>query len=239
MFKLIQLQEPTVLFGHDQAVEDPRDGLTLFGPLDEVSKPHGIRYAAIGTEEGIRYFQEWVKKIQGPISNSPPDIARPPFPGFEAVFGIPFLPEPSLRIEIEKQEINRAVHIDDRHQRVYKTVEIFSDRILQATREEDEHIDIWFVVIPDKVYELCRPQSYVQPTLRIKAKKRMSSKYGKRLRKEPSLFHEENVAAAPYQYEVNFHNQLKARLLSQKIPIQIIKESTVAHHKFTDKSGKP
>lgn len=233
------MQEPTILFGHGQALEDPRDGLTLFGPLDEVSKPHGIRYAAIGTEEGIRYFQEWVKKIQGPISNSPPDIARPPFPGFEAIFGIPFLPDPSLQIKIDPKQLMDTVHIDDKHQRVYKTVEIFSERILRTTREEDEHIDIWFVIIPDKVYELCRPQSYVPPTLKIKTKTKMSAKYGKTLRKAPSLFPEENITAIPYQYEVNFHNQLKARLLSQKIAIQIIKESTIAHHRFTDKFGKP
>jgi hypothetical protein len=49
MMQLIRLPEPKLLFGHNQSVEDPRDGLTLFGPLDE-GKTFGIRPAVIGTK---------------------------------------------------------------------------------------------------------------------------------------------------------------------------------------------
>lgn len=41
MRKLLKLDEPCLLFQHDQAMEDPRDGLTLFGPLDE-GKPYAF-----------------------------------------------------------------------------------------------------------------------------------------------------------------------------------------------------
>lgn len=41
MEELIKLTEPPLLFGHGQAMEDPRDGLSLFGPLDE-GKTYGI-----------------------------------------------------------------------------------------------------------------------------------------------------------------------------------------------------
>ena len=48
---LIRLAEPKLPFGHNQAVEDPRDGLSLFGPLDK-AKTYGIRPAVIGHTGG-------------------------------------------------------------------------------------------------------------------------------------------------------------------------------------------
>ena len=78
--ELIKLPEPELMFRYEQKLEDPRDGLTLFGPLDE-GKPYGIRWGVVGTDEGIQKFSRWVEKIQGVISNKQPDIARPPFPG--------------------------------------------------------------------------------------------------------------------------------------------------------------
>ena len=48
----------------------------------------------------------------------------------------------------------------------------------------------------------------------------------KKLRLEPSLYPEHNIAAIPYQYEINFHNQLKARLLPKQVVTQILQEKT-------------
>jgi hypothetical protein len=67
MPELLHLPEPSLLFGYEQAVEDPWDGLTLFGPLD-AGKPYGIRAGAIGTPEGLRRFENWVQKIQGLVT---------------------------------------------------------------------------------------------------------------------------------------------------------------------------
>src|SRR3990172_8321654 len=102
MRDLIKLSEPTLLFRHDQAMEDPRDGLSLFGPLDE-GKPYGVRGGVIGTKDGIRRFKRWLERIQGPISNDPSERARPPFSGFEAIFQIPWNPQPTLEIQISDE----------------------------------------------------------------------------------------------------------------------------------------
>ena len=90
MNKLIHLPEPTLLFGHGQSVEDPRDGLSLFGPFDP-AQTFGVRYGVIGTKTGIRRFVEWVEKIQHPVVEEKPTRLRPPFPGFEAAFSRVFL----------------------------------------------------------------------------------------------------------------------------------------------------
>lgn len=238
MIELIRLSEPALLFRHNQALEDPRDGLALFGPLD-AGKPYGIRFGVIGTTEGIRRFKEWVERIQKPITNQPAQIARPPFPGFEAVFRIPWDIKPVLTLHVSEQEINSTVLLDDKYQRVYKTVELFSSRIIAAKKNEDTTPDIWFVIIPDVVYKYCRPNSTVESPARIEAESKMPAKRAQNLLTQPSLFKEENEAAIPYHFEVNFHNQLKARLLHVSIPTQIVRESTIAHTEFLNQFGTP
>ena len=42
--------EPPLLFNCEQSMLDPRDGLTLFGPLEN-AKPEGIRWGVIGTKD--------------------------------------------------------------------------------------------------------------------------------------------------------------------------------------------
>ncbi|MBA3712814.1 MAG: hypothetical protein H0W76_10250 [Pyrinomonadaceae bacterium] len=241
MRSMIKLPEPTLLFGHDQAMEDPRDGLTLFKPLDE-GKIYGIRAGVIGTKEGIRRYKDWVERIQKPIFDlndvGDPLIHRPFFPGFETVFGIPWESQPTLEIQLPEGELEKHLFLDDKYQRVYKTVEVYSERIIQAIRQEDAEVDIWFVVIPENVWKKCRPKSFVEAALRIKSADKMPVKRAQTLQIAPSLFNEENLAAIPYHYEVNFHIQLKARLLEHKVLTQILRETTIAPHEFKDQFGR-
>lgn len=235
---LIKINEPGLLFKYGQSMEDPRDGLTLFGPLDE-GKPYGIRAGVIGTKDGIKRYKNWVRKIQGPISSSKGRTARPPFPGIEAAFRIPWGPEPSIAIEISEVELKASLYLDDKYQRVFKTVDVYARRIIEAIRQEDTKVDLWFVVIPDEVKRYCRPMSSVESGLQIVAQSKLPVAYAKSLQSAPSLFEEHNIAAVPYVYEVNFHNQLKARLLEYDAPIQILQESTIAHREFLNKFGIP
>ena len=46
------------------------------------------------------------------------------------------------------------------------------------------------------------------------------------------LFDEYNELREAYEFEINFHNQLKAKLLNDKIVTQIIRESTIAYNKI-------
>jgi hypothetical protein len=141
MPELLDLPEPSLLFGYEQVVEDPRDGLTLFGPLD-AGKPYGIRAGAIGTPDGLRRFENWVQKIQGLVAEPEASVARPPFPGFETALGIPWSPTPTLRIVVPEDKLRQTLYLDDRHLRVYQTVEVFSRRIIEALRNEDTAVDV-------------------------------------------------------------------------------------------------
>lgn len=243
MPELIKLDEPTLMFGHNQAVEDPRDGLTLFNPLD-AGNVYGVRAGVIGTPEGINRYKRWVKSIQDPIfelNNQGNEIKehRPLFPGIEAAFGIEWKAKSVLELIVNPDEINETVYLKDQHQRVFKTVDLFANRILKAKNGEDANVDIWFVIIPDVIYKYCRPKSEVEVALVAPSSEKMTFKRAKELQKSPSLFNEENDLAVPYQYEVNFHNQLKARLLPAQILTQIVRETTLAPEDFLKSNGKP
>ena len=127
-----------------------------------------------------------------------------------------------------RRKFSGTVNIDDRHQRVHATVGLYSERILYALRTEETAPDVWFVVIPDVVYENCRPRSRVSSQVQVHADYRLVPRKAQRTRAEPMLFEQMNREAEPYYYEVDFHNQLKARLLSSLALTQIVRESTIS-----------
>jgi hypothetical protein len=228
------------LFNHEQPTEDPRDGLTLFGPLER-GKPYGIRAAVVGTPDGVRRFREWLARIQLPVGNLD-DVARPGFPGFEPAFGIPWKPRPEFEIAIDAYQLDRRINFEDAHHRVYKAVDLYEDAILKAFSSEDQGIDVWFVVVPDEVYKNCRPKSVVATSRRVASTEGLSQRDVHDVRTGQQLLYHNELAeelSRAYEFEVNFHNQLKARLLTKQLVTQIVRESTLAHDQICGDSGKP
>lgn len=240
MNRLLYLSEPTLTFGFGQIMEDPHDGLALFGPLDR-GKLFGIRTGVVGTNSGLKHFRKWLQSIQSAIY--PPKVTdtiyRPVFPGFEAVFGIPWSPEPVVELTIDSTKLAETLREKERHQRVYQTVDIFEKAILEATRQEEGAVDIWFVMVPPELEKACRPKSYVDSQLAVHNSELMSLKEAQDFLGNPSLFADINEETVPFRYEPDFHNQLKARLLLKTSPIQILQETTVAPDQFLKANGKP
>lgn len=229
MRNLIRIEEPLLLFRHQQALEDPRDGLTLFGPLDP-GKPYGVRAGVIGTTAGMASFERWVKWVQGPVLTVPALRGRPPFPGFSAAFRTIWEATPLLRVTVTDEAIDRFLYLDDPHQRVYGTVSLFADRILEAKREEESKPEVWFVVVPDRIWKYCRPKSFIEPEIRQTAIRMFKgARKAKEFLSGGSLFADMEKDALPYAYEEQFHNQLKARLLKDMVLTQIVRESTISN----------
>lgn len=236
------LPEPQLTFGKGQTIASPKDGLFLFGPIEAQVQPGMLRIGVIGTSAGLRHYQNWVEKIHGfiPAMDSPSPQHRP-FPGFAEVFKVKFPTQPICQISIPDSDIHQALFIADRHQAVYKTVDVFANRIRGYLAQEEVPVDVWFVVIPEQVYDLGRPKSVVPKELRIEADPQGSKKMAKSLLTQHSLFEEDYESAKPYYYEVNFHNQLKARLLegSHRAVIQIVRETALAPQAFLNAKGEP
>jgi hypothetical protein len=236
----VLIGEPSLKFRYGQSVEDPHDGLTLFGPLD-AGKFHGIRAGVIGTTAGIQRYKKWVRRIQTPLypARSQDALFRPVFPGFQTVFGVKWNPEPEIELVVDADELTATLKESDRHQRVYRTVDLFANRILKAKNEEEIAVDVWFVVVPPDVKKYCRPMSKVEVAVRTHDDTLMAEGEARRFIHEPSLFPAANAETVPFQFEPDFHNQLKARLLLYDAPLQVVNEDTIAPEDFLKSNGQP
>lgn len=96
-------------------------------------------------------------------------------------------------------------------------------------------VDVWFVVIPEDIYKFGRPNSKIPKSedninIGLKKNERNSTQLDMFFQEEKDTLRE------AYEFEVNFHNQLKAKILSAKIVTQIIRESKIAYENLlTDK----
>lgn len=237
--QLVQLDEPPLAFGYGQVLPDPKDGLFLFGPVMDSSKPAEMRVGVIGTKQGIERYKKWVGQITGYIPAAKAEQHHLAFPGFEAAFRTKWPINPVAEIEVSGPALSSRVRIPDGHERVFKTVDLFDQAIRRHLREEEAIPALWFVVIPDDVHRFCRPKSVVPMIERTKTQRRFSSRTAREFVRAPSMFPEDNAAAEPYRYEVDFHNQLKARLLDQKVVLQIVRESTLDPDGVNAGSAKP
>jgi hypothetical protein len=237
MLKLEKLIEPNILFKYDQPMEDPRDGLTLFGPLDEAN-PFGIRAGVIGTKDGIRKFRNWLRKIHEPIIHEKQIHSRPFFPGFKAAFQCEWPSENIPEIVLDEKDLRKHLYHQDQYYRVYNVVALYANPIIQYKKDEDPSVDVWFVMVPDEVYTYCRPNSVVPEDL-VSERRRFTERSARDFLWDRSLFESINQEVEPYRYEVNFHEQLKARLLQHQIATQVIRESTLAPHEHLNRLGRP
>jgi len=236
MIELTKLEEPKVLFGYNQKLEDPRDGLTIFGPLENL-KPYGIISGVVSTKDGLEKFKKFLKEIEKPIYNRD-NTSRPFFPGFNSIFKMEWSADKIYHINIDESELGKTLYHEDVYTRTYNTVSLFSDKIIAAKKDDHPDINLWLVVIPDTVYESCRPQSTIKKE-QVVTKKVITKGQAKKLLAQPELFEELNKAAQPFAFEANFHNQLKARLLKHTLPTQIIRESTLAPQDYLNPFGQP
>lgn len=221
---LIHIPEPKLTFGFNQKIEDPRDGLTLFGPYTNKSHKGELRVGIIGAKNQRDFLKQYLQRLQQPIHSEIKDIARPYFPGLEAAFGIEINIANIQEIDIPKSEIEKYLQYVDGHQRVYNLTDLFANKLKKYLNEEHVPVSVWFVAISDEIYQFGKNKSSIP-----KSSDNIKVGLNKKDRNVQSnfLFEEMNELKEAYNYEINFHNQLKAKLLDQKVVTQIIRESTV------------
>lgn len=233
--KLIHISEPKLTFGYGQKMEDPRDGLTLFGAYTKDIHLGQISIGIIGPKKQRDFVKSYIKRIHKPVVCEKSDIARPYFPGIEAIFDIFINPNAIQEIDIPRKKIDEFLKYTDGHQRVYNLTNLYAGKLTKYLNEEDIPVTVWFVAIPDQIYQFGRPKSKIPKSddnLTIGLKK------SERDPNELFLFDEMNELKDAYEFEINFHNQLKAKLLSEKIVTQIIRESTIAYEELWEDEDK-
>lgn len=227
--RILNLSEPEVAVGFGQKSDYPKEGLLLFGPLPFDRNPRTIRAGVIGTKEGVDLFKKWSRQFNG-CQNDIGDVRNSmAFPGFEAVFGTKWMLDPVHAIALSRTDLINTILLRDRHQAIFKTAGLFVDSISEAIRTDDIDVDIWFVVIPDEVFVYGRPNSRVPSAIAIASPGALGRRLANRfLHSTPSLFPEDNEQAKVYDHHLDFHHQLKARLLAQRAVTQVMRESSLA-----------
>lgn len=240
--RLLRLPEPLLRFGHGQVADHPKDGLFLFGPFTDASHPRQLRLGVIGTADGLPRFERWASRMRGYIPA--PQDARAHFmawPGFEAAFACEWPAQPLARLSVDRQTLMDAMHVADRHEAVYRAVELFLNPILAYVRREEVRPTLWFVVVPEEVYRLGRPNSVVPRSMRQPSALRSGDRFaGRSIKTGQGLLFADDVEWVRLRRFANdFHNQLKARLLRERISVQLIRETTLAPEDFAWPDGKP
>lgn len=238
-------EEPLLQFKFGQKLVYPRDGLFLYGPVDESKDTKQIRYGVISTPNGLKRFKAWAKTMNGFIdipkpgkrsrANNPQHV---PFPGFTEAFGAEWPVEPVIALgDIDPDELSRVLHIGNRHEAVQKAVDLFVAPIINAENRAENPPQFWFVIIPEEVYRLGRPTIVVPKGQREQGEIYITPAKAKKLQVQPTLFGDEEAQAEVYKYAAHFRRQLKARLLKDKIVTQLVRETTLAPQEFVKANG--
>lgn len=243
--RVIYIEEPRLRVGHNQRCEYVKDGLFAFGPLKPIPGNSALRFGVIGTTDAHRRFDRWARDIRQGIPAEPGKAHRMSWPGFSAVFESDWPEEPLVRVTVDAKQVLDAIHRRNRREAVYEAVGIFESAILKHLESHELKPDFWFVVIDEEVWKLGRPEQVVAAAVRTESKLPMSAKAASKALEGGNqlLFAEWQEEAeqtlAVEGYEVNFHNQLKARLIAHQVVVQILRETTITPDEFLDTRGNP
>jgi hypothetical protein len=232
-----RLEEPALEFRYGQMAREPHQGLSLFGPFDAdlPSRPGVIRHGAIGTHDGRRQLREFIARLQLPVFREygDPDVLRrdrylwPTFPGLGVAFACSWSADPAWSFEVDGAVFHKLLRDMDPHKRAFDVCNHYLEAIRRAS-ERDERLDVVICVVPDEVWEDCRPLSRVIGGIGEKPR----SAEVKVRRRQPDLFGAYNPEQ--YDFSVDFRRQLKARSMEHGIPLQLVRESTL---RLSDKSA--
>lgn len=233
------LDEPLLEFRYGQRLADPRDGLAIFGPCDcdESSHPKALTYAVVGPAEGVEAFQEWSRAMQRPAT-FPRGKPRlwPTFPGFEAAFAAEWKSAPVWKHVLGRTEVVDASRKQDPWERTFGVVNLYLNALAPLSKV-DEQINLAICVVPDEVFQNCRPESKVIDGLGSRVSKKTIDA---RRSGQTELF--ETFDPEQYKLSEDFRRQIKARAMVHPFPIQIVRESTLRlndENKFGERQLSP
>jgi hypothetical protein len=238
------ITEPDLAFGHGQSSDHPKDGLFLYGPHSGPVRPKEVSIGVIGTNDGLSYFRNWAIGLGGFVAVPPPGrmdkknrLHLSNFPGLEEAFGLMISPGEFVERRIEFKELDDATRTLNQHEAVRKAVDLYIGQIEHYDKNEEKRIDVWIFILPELVFERCKPLSHRFGLDLVKGE----FVKNQRARSDLPLFDgvidqsEEGI----FDDVPDFHRQVKARLLKLGHTSQIIRETTLAPDQFVNKVGYP
>lgn len=239
--QILHVPEPLLGFGHDQVSEHPKDGLFLYGPHAAADSVRPISIGAIGTDAGIGYFKKWLAGLESTVAVPPPGktdkknrLHLSDFPGLAEAFGISVDSRLVCR-EISSKTIDERTRALNHHEAVKTAVDLYVDEITTHDRNEEQKVDCWIFILPELVFERCKPQSKRTGLGLLKGD------FGKRQAKRADLPLLASVIdqteEAIFDDIPDFHRQVKARLLKLNYTSQLMRETTLSPDSFKNSAG--
>ena len=239
------LQEPDLEFAFSQRSPHPKDGLFLYGPHAKAKKCREIRIGVVGTTEGIAHFRTWSYTLKRVVEVPPPGkgekvdrLHLANFPGLEEALGMTFDPDECSALSIPFKSIDDASRIINLNEAVEKVSQLYTDRVEKHLRNEERSVDVWVLVLPEIVYERCRPGSKRTGIAMVKGD------FTKRTKRKESLPLLSFTGVIDQSKEdifddvPDFHRHIKAKFL-KIAPTQMVRETTLAPGATLNKAGYP
>ena len=242
--KVIHIHEPELSFGHGQTCDHPKDGLYLYGPHSGPTRTREVSVGAIGTKDGLSYFRSFAIAFGGFVSIPPRKktdkenrLHLSNFPGLEEAFGIMVSPAEFVQRTVDYKALDDATRTVNQHEAVRKTVDLYVGEIERYDKNEEKTVDVWMFILPEIIFERCKPQS------RRTGLGLTKGEFGKSQKEKADLPLFQGVvdqsAEDIFEDVPDFHRQVKARLLKLGHTSQLIRETTLAPDKFLNQAGYP
>ena len=81
------------------------------------------------------------------------------FPGMEETFKVSFNEADFVTYPLEPRAIDTATRILNLHEAVSKVVKLYADKARRHIGNDERAVDVWVLVVPEIVFERCRPQA--------------------------------------------------------------------------------
>ena len=242
--EIVHISEPLMEFGNAQISDHPKDGLFLYGPHGAPQTVRPISVGVVGTTQGIAHLTEWADKLTRTVRVPPPGktekknrIHLSDFPGLTEAFGISLDPNAFVRRPIEWKQIDEATRTVNHHEAVAKVTDLYVNEIIHHDRHEEHKVDVWLLVLPELIFERCKPMSRRSGLGLVKGG------FGKRqkIRSDLPLLGEviDQSDEEIFDDIPDFHRQVKARLLTVGYTSQLLRETTLAPENFKNSAGYP
>ena len=237
--------EPQLEFAFSQRSPHPKDGLFMYGPHAKAKKSREIRVGVVGTTDGIAHFRAWGRKLKSVVQVPPPGKGEKAdrlhlahFPGLEEAFGISFEPDECSALSIQLKDIDRATRIVNLNEAVDKVARLYIDRVKQHLRNDERSVEVWILVLPEIVYERCRPQSKRTGLPMEKGEFAKRQKAKESIPLLAAMGAVDQTAEAIFEDVPDFHRRIKAEFLAIA-PTQLVRETTLAPEAYQNNVGYP
>lgn len=238
------IREPDLSFGYGQISDHPKDGLFLYGPHSGPVRSKEVSIGVIGTHNGLSYFRNWAIRLGGFIAVPDPGkmdkehrLHLSNFPGLEEAYGLLISPGDFVERKIDLNTLESATKTLNQYEAVRKAVDLYIREIEHYDKNEERKIDVWIFILPELVFERCKPLSRRSGLELIKGDfvKKQS------VRVDLPLFEGviDQSSEDIFDDVPDFHRQVKARLLKLGHTSQLIRETTLAPDQFVNKAGYP